>query len=141
MPSKNKTCPECDALLTDPKACSLCGWHEHEKPVTRQAFTCAKCGSADIYKHVVYDDIDDKGHKTKTVKLSLCYEHTHPRHRNVVHNIADHYERHQDLDAAREWAHSLLEDDGRTRKANPAPDPRNYDTVNVRDALRGIDAQ
>lgn len=119
-------CPECQGALPAGARKCECGWKQkkNSQPITPD-YKCASCGSEDIYMQIATKEKGADGHWYHVIKLSLCYEHTHVQHRNWRDNMLDHYMRHQDIEAAREYAMRFETNVSSTPRPEPTPERAN----------------
>lgn len=133
--SKRRNCPECDATLVHQDSCGLCGWRKNESTPKPEDYTCARCGTTEIYKQVAKWEQGADGQWYHVIKLSLCYEHTQPQDRDPVHNIIDHYHKHKDIEKAREYAAKF---DGRVITGKPETMPQRQGESTIGQLAEGV---
>ena len=89
---KQRACPSCGSILTDPFRCNDCEWISKNRPQIVSS-GCLRCASKDVYKR-----IPDGW---------LCYNHVAKQHRSFVHNMLDFKLANRNSTHKEAWLHAM----------------------------------
>ena len=89
---KQRACPSCGSILTNPFRCNDCEWTSKNRPITISN-SCMVCSSKDVYKRMPDG--------------WLCYNHVAKQHRSFVHNMLDFKLANRDLSIREAWLYAM----------------------------------